>query len=192
MNFHGLETEADKEVFRTLYELEGQKLYHIAQKILHNETDAEDAVHAGFLRLADRFGEYRHLSYENMVKLVSVIVKNTARDITREYGRKGEFNEEDGFGEESVMSSAPDVLEELIARYEQELLTEALQELTEKERELLMLQYGIGLKPKEIAEIFGVTSAIVRKKMLKCRKKLAGILEKGEYREVFHYQYLTD
>lgn len=187
-----LETETDRDVFQKLYEENQQKLYYIANKILHNETDAEDAVHNGFLKLADRFSEYRNLSYESLVKLVHTIVKNAAMDFAREYEKKAAFLAEEGFGEDDIPDIGSDVLEQLINRYEQEFITKALMELTEDERELLSLQYGMGMKPKAIGELLGMSSALVRKNMFRCRKKLAEILESGEYQEVFRCRYSSD
>lgn len=187
-----LETEEDRDIFQKLYEENRQKLYYIARKLLSNETDAEDAVHAGFLKLADKFADYREQSYENLVKLICVIVKNAAMDIAREYERKAAFSEESGLSEDDVRDSVPDVLDQLITRYEQRTVTEALMELSEEERELLTLQYGMGLKPKAIGEMLGISSGTVRKNMLKCRYKLAELLERAEYQEVFQCRYLAD
>ena len=68
MIFCALETEADKAVIQRLYEQSRQKLYYIAWNILHNEADAEDAVHVCFVKLADKFSKYSHLSYEELEK----------------------------------------------------------------------------------------------------------------------------
>ena len=58
------------------------------------------------------------------------------------------------------------------------IIEDALKEMDDEERELLYLQYAAGLKPKEIGEMFNMTSAEVRKKNFVSRNKLAGILEK--------------
>ena len=176
-----LETDSDRDIFQKLYDENRQKLYFIAYKILHHEADAEDAVHTCFVKLADSFAKYRHLPYEDLVRLCCTIVKHAALDTTREYAKKGHFYDEDGLGECQILDQSPDVLETLVERFENDLIMQALMQLTEDEREFLHLQYGLGLKPKEIASLLGMPPTAVRKKMLRCRNKLAKVLEGEEY-----------
>ena len=41
--------ETDKELVRSLYEANEQLMYNVAYNILHNRTDAEDAVQDSFV-----------------------------------------------------------------------------------------------------------------------------------------------
>ena len=176
-----LETDSDRDVFQKLYDENRQKLYFIAFKILHNEADAEDAVHTCFVNLAETFAKYRHLPYEDLVKLCCTIVKHAATDTAREYKKKVHFYDEGGLGECQISERSPDVLDKLIERFENDLIMQALIQLTEDEREFLYLQYGLGLKPKDIASLLGIPPQAVRKKMMSCRQKLAKVLEGEEY-----------
>lgn len=176
-----LETDSDRDVFQKLYDENRQKLYFIAYKILHHEADAEDAVHTCFVKLADHFARYRHLPYGDLVKLCCTIVRHAATDTAREYAKKGNFYGEDGSGEDQLSDLSPDVLDQIIVRYENDLIMHALMQLTEEEREFLHLQYALDFKPKEIASLLGMPPQAVRKKMLRCRHKLAKILEGEKY-----------
>lgn len=176
-----LEGDSDRDIFQKLYDENRQKLYYIAYKILHHEADAEDAVHTCFVKMATKFARYRHLPYEDLVKLCCAIVRHTATDTCREYAKKGIFYDEVGQGEGQIQDTAPDVLEQVIMRFENDLIMQALMQLTEEEREFLNLQYGLGLKPKEIATLLDMSSQAVRKKMMRCRNKLAKVLEGEEY-----------
>lgn len=176
-----LETESDRDVFRKLYEENGHMLFGIANGILHNKADAEDAVHTCFLRVAENFAKYRHRPYVSLVKLCCIVVKRTATDITREYEKKASFVNEVTDWEDDVADRAPDIPDQLIQKYDRHLITQALFQLEEDEREFLGLQYVLELKPKVIGELLGMSSGAVRKKMLKCRNKLAKILEGKEY-----------
>lgn len=179
--FSMLEDASDRDVFQKLYDENKQMLYHIAFKILHNEADAEDAVHTCFVKMAESFARYRHLPYDDLVKLCCTIVRHTATDIGREYAKKTFYHDEMGQGEDQVPDMSPDILDQMIERYEKHLIKQALMELTEDERELLYLQYGLGLKPKEIATLLDKPPQAVRKKMMRCRNKLAKILEGEDY-----------
>lgn len=179
--FSMLEDDFDRDVFQKLYDENRQMLYHIAFKILQNEADAEDAVHTCFVKMAERFAKYRYLPYDDLVKLCCTVVRNAANDIGREYAKKTFYHDEMGQGEDRIPDDNPDMLDQLIKRYEQHLIKQALMELTEEERELLYLQYGLELKPKDIAILLDKPPQAVRKKMMRCRNKLAKILEGKDY-----------
>lgn len=179
--FSMLETEAEREVFQRLYEENRQKLYCIAWKILRNEADAEDAVHICFLKVVDKFARYRHLTYKQLARLCCAVVRNAAIDIARENGKKGNYKTEAYNSENDMFDCGTDILAEIIKQYERELVTQALMQLAEEERDFLMLQYDLGLKPKDIGELMDMSSASVRKKMQGCRNKVAKILEGEEY-----------
>lgn len=176
-----LETEADREIFQKLYEENKPMLWHIARKIVRNEADAEDAVHNCFLRLAENFSRYRNQSYSNLIRLCKAISRNAATDIAREYRKEGDFQEETGCWEDDVVDISPDVLDKLIEQYEKNLLDRAVKKLAGAEKDLIFLQYGLGMKPKEIGKMLNMTSAMVRKRMCRCRNKLVTILEGEEY-----------
>lgn len=179
-----LETEQDKITFQKLYEQSKELLYFAAWNILNNEADAEDAVHACFLKLAEKFTEYNHLSYKELENLCYAIVRNKAKDIIRRYQKIVDFPENEGNIEDLIADNAPGILEQLVKKYEKELVKQATMQLTETERHLLYLQYTLGYKAKEIGQIYGLSSEVIRKKMYKCRGKLAKILQEKEYQDL--------
>lgn len=176
-----LETEADKVIFEKLYEEKRQKMHFVARKILHDETNAEDAVHNGFINLANNFAKYRSKSYDELVRICTIIVKNAAIDIIRENSRRYSFVEGDGFYEDSISDITPDILDKIIEQHDSALLDEALKELEEGERGILYLQYAAGYKPKKIGEMLNMSSAEVRKKTHISRNKLAEILKEKDF-----------
>ena len=172
-----LETAADKVIFEKLYEKNGQKLHFIARKVLNDEMDAEDAVHNGFLKLANSFAKYRNKPYEDLERICTIIVRNAAIDIFREKSKTCRFSEKKGFSEENVPDIVPNILDKVIEQRDSAIIDEALKEMEYEEREFLYLQYAAGFKPKEIGEMFHMTSAEVRKKNFVSRNKLAEILK---------------
>ncbi|MFI3237025.1 MAG: sigma-70 family RNA polymerase sigma factor [Lachnospiraceae bacterium] len=183
MNFYCnmLESEADQEVFAQLYIKVKQPMYYLAKRLLMSEADAEDAVHDAFLKMADKFDKYNDQSIESLSKICSVVVKNAALDMLRVQKRRQSLEEEWVAEIKNDLVNYEDGLSALIEKYNQELLLKAFEQLDESEQDLLQLQYVIGMKPKEIGELLGVDSVIVRKKMLLIRKKLAAILKGDDY-----------
>ena len=52
-----IESPEDKHKFEIIYEKYRDMLFAIANDILHNEHDAEDAVHFGFVKLAENISK---------------------------------------------------------------------------------------------------------------------------------------
>lgn len=178
-----LETDDDKKIFEKLYEENKQKLYLVANKVLVNEADAEDAVHTCFLNLAEHFHKYRERSYDTLEKMCTMITKNVALDIVRHRKYESTVMESSAYLDDNLPDLETDVLRDVIHNEQEEVLGKAMFQLTEEERALMYLRYGMLLKPKDIAELLNSSSASIRKKTLYCRNKLAKILEVEGYGE---------
>lgn len=176
-----LESDSDREIFSRLYNENKQKLIYIARKLVRNDADAEDAVHNCFLNLAENFDKYHNQPYENLAKLCRTITRNAAIDVVRKYETEGDVLNGTELKEDWLLDSSQDVESMLIAQEDIELMDQALMELEEEERDILYLQYVLGLKPKDIAVLYKVTSAVIRKRTFNCRAKLAKILEDEKY-----------
>jgi RNA polymerase sigma-70 factor (ECF subfamily) len=178
-----LRDEEDKEVFERLYMENRQKLCFIARKVVNNEADAEDAVQTCFLNLAENFHKYREQPYTNLEKLCSVIAKNTALDMVRHRNFETSFSDIGEYMEENLPDIDEDVLTKILTRERNEVIAKAMFQLEEDERNLMYMRYGLWMKPKDMAELLHSSSAVIRKKTLRCRNKLAKILEAEGYGE---------
>ena len=175
-----LKTESERKIFEKLYQENAKRLYYIARKIVRNDADAEDAVHNGFVSLTEKYEKYSNLSYIELVRLCTTIIRNEAYDIARKYQNEGEFMNKDILGEDEIIDGGEDILEELIEKSEQSILRDALMELQADEREMLYHRYVTNLQPREISELLHLSSGEVRKKLFKCKNKLSKVLEKKE------------
>lgn len=71
----GLGDENTKLEFGQIYEKNYRTMYYVALKILKNKEEAEDAVHGAFVKLAEKYDTYRHLTSQEMTSLCVIIVK---------------------------------------------------------------------------------------------------------------------
>ena len=55
-----LETPEEKSLFEQIYLEYRGLMYHVAYEILHNEQDAEDAVHQAFIKIAENIKKIRN------------------------------------------------------------------------------------------------------------------------------------
>ena len=68
-----LDSDEDKSRFEVLYNLYRQSMYAIAYGILHNEFDAEDAVHESFLKIANHFEKIEEIKCPKTKAFIVII-----------------------------------------------------------------------------------------------------------------------
>ncbi len=173
-------TEKDVEIYEKLYRDRKSNLYYIAYGILHNASDAEDAVHAGFESFFKSFSYYRGKPYKELQNILSGIVAHEAVDIIRARGLEERFLDRLAFYEKYQMESKADILEQIIDQFEKSQIMFAISKLEAGERYLLYLRYELNMKPKEIGAALRLSSGVVRKKLFFIRNKLAEILKNVE------------
>lgn len=183
MNMHlfMLETDEERAVFQKFYEKNNHMFYNIAKGILKTEEDAEDAVQNCFLRIVEKYDKYRSQTEENLTRLGCTIVKHEAIDMLRKKEKKIVFSDENFLSQEEIPDMSPDILEQLIQKTNSNLVTQAVMQLREEDRNLLYLRYVLDLKPKDIGELFDKNPSAVRKKLYQCRTKLVEVLKGDEY-----------
>ena len=159
------EQELNKLILDRVYRLFREPLLHYAQKILRNETDAEDAVQQSFLYLMQHPEGIRSVNSPETLHYLSVIVKHQAIDMIRKRGREVALEE---LPEGSYRQSFPEPRATALER--------AMQKLPNKMRELLILRYSDELKPKEIAALLEMKPDTVRRTIHRARGELKKLL----------------
>ena len=159
----------DRTRFEAMYSAYRGLMFHVANRILQNPQDAEDAVHLAFLSLANcrlppELGpQARHLA--------AVTAERKAIDLYRSRKRRPEAALEDG--EEALPGCAPPPSDGTLAG--------AMAALPPRYREALLLKYYNGYSAAEVGELLGTTAANVRQLIARAKKKLAEELaERGE------------
>jgi len=79
--------------------------------------------------------------------------------------------------ESTVVSTAEDPERRTVRMDDQRRLVEAIRDLPDHEREVLVLKEFEGLKYREIAELVGVPVGTVMSRLYAARQRLAGVLE---------------
>lgn len=162
-------TAGSAEAFCSLYGEYKDKLYRYALYRLGNPADAEDAVsecvlsawqNIGSLRNAKAFGSwiFRILSNCCASRIKEII--NARENLERIY------NDGPGINGGSV-SASPSLSAEL---------SEALSQLTDDEREIVLLSIIGGLTSKEISAMTGLTAGSVRSKLSRSLAKMREFL----------------
>lgn len=157
----------DRTRFEAMYSAYRGLMFHVADRILQNPQDAEDAVHLAFLSLANcRLPELgpqaRHLA--------ATAAERKAIDLYRARKRRAETELEE---DEDLPGCAPPPSDGTLAG--------AIAALPPRYREVLLLKYYNGYSAKEIGQFIGITADNVRQLTARAKRRLAEELaERGE------------
>lgn len=167
-----IEAQEDKDKFEQIYLKYRQTMYAVAYDILKNKTDAEDAVHQSFLKIANDFDNISRKSYQEIKPYLLIICRNTAIDMYRANKRALEKNI---YMEQNEI---PDITTLENADYDR--LYSAIKDLSQIYKDVLYLYEFMGYSAKETAELLNITTDVVYKRLGRARKMLKSSLEKGE------------
>lgn len=160
----------DRTKFEQLYEHHREYLLKIANKILENEFDAEDAVHNAFISISKHMKKVHDPLSHAARGYVTIIVERKAIDI---YRMRRRFVSLESIENEIGLSFPPP---------EDDDVAKCISKLPARYRHVIMLKYHHGYNVKEIADMFGMKPAAVRKLDQRAKAKLEEICrEEGVY-----------
>ena len=158
-----LDTPEEKLRFTALYNKYKDLLYHVAYRKTHNVHDAEECVQETFFYVAKHFDRIGEVDSPRTKGYLCTIANGFAVDLFNRAHRADTVSTDDeetddpAFWEDYGASE----LAALIGRT-----------LDEESQNYLYLQYVYGYKSREIAEMYGVTDAYVRKRIQYAKEKL--------------------
>lgn len=163
-----LDSDVDKLRFEQLYYRYRKLMFYVARQILPNDSDAEDAVHEAFLAIIKHFHNISDVSSPKTRAFVVLIVERKAIDLFRSNARK------------AVLPLDEETLGILIQPPGDGGLADAMTQLKDRQRELLLLRYYVGYSTREAAQLLGMTASAAQKELTRAKHALQTILEKEE------------
>ena len=161
-----LARKGDERGFAGLVRLHQRRAYIVARSIVMTHEDAEDAVQDGFLRAyqaLDRFDPG-----QTFAAWLNRIVANAALDLAR---RRKVRNAEE------LSEAIPDVFRDPAEGGElRERLEEALAQLPDRARSVIVLHDVEGFTHAEIGEMLGIPGGTARSDLHHARQRLRGLL----------------
>ena len=152
-------------------------MYNIAYKILHNQTDAEDAVHNAFIHLINHLNKIKDVNENKTKSFIVIITRNAAIDIYR----KNMKRREEPYEEQDVMPLVDEMNPEYIeiSREAFQMRIKQIQSLDDKFADVVILKYVHELSNEQISEMLHISQDNVRLRLFRAKKMILGIL-RGE------------
>jgi RNA polymerase sigma-70 factor (ECF subfamily) len=155
-----IDTPEEKDKFECLYLKYRDLMFYIANKILQNKQDAEDAVHAAFVSVAENIEKVSSPDCPKTKGYIVTITENKAIDLYRKKKRHSKVL----------------LLEEtagLDVSYEElHAIARCFARLSSRDRDILMLRYRYGYTAREIAKLLAITEANAGKRIQRAKDRL--------------------
>jgi len=164
-----LETSEEKVRFEELVHTYKNLMFYVANQILNNEHDAEDAVQQAFFAILTNFEKISEVKCPQTRSFVVTVVERKAIDLYRAKNRSAVIS----FDEEYINTPASAEADAVADRTD---LARALAMLPTRYRELLLLKYDSGYSEREITVMCSMTPANVKKTIHRAKKKLETLL----------------
>ena len=161
-----LDTPEEKMRFEQIYLKYRGLMYRVADSILHNRQDAEDAVHNAFLRIIKHFKKFQTTPVEDLAPQVVVIARNEAISLLRK--RKGDAPLEDWDGLAASSESVSDY----------HALVDSFTRLPQTYRAVMEMKLLLGYSDGEIAAKLGLSKTAVSTRISRGRQLLRDIVER--------------
>ena len=161
-----LDSEEEQSRFTQLYLLCRNLMFRAAIRLLHNETDAEDAVHQAFLAVLQHFSKIHKIDGPETKAYVVIITERKAIDMLRARKR---FTDEDLDELENTAISPPG----------DGGLADAMAGLPRRYREALLLHCLHGYSTAELASLWNMKQASVQKLLWRAKQLLRERMEES-------------
>ena len=161
-----IDSPDDQTKFERIYTKYRYLMLHVANQVLQNHHDAEDAVHQAFISIIENLGKISEVDSPKTRSFVVIITERKAIDILRQKNRRQAFelNENVSGIEIPLPQDNP--------------IAAAIATLPAHYREVLLMRFDNGYTTKEIGSFLNITDSGVRKLIGRAKKALQDALEK--------------
>ena len=166
--------KGDREAFRTLVERYQSRMLRLVSQVIRSREDAEDIVQESFVKAYLSLGSFRGQSsfYTWMYRIAFNLAIDWKRKAARRGGDKLELSDIETGKAVAAVDEAKIPSDDLFRKEQSALITNALDELSEDHRMVIVLREVDGLSYEEIAKITKASIGTVMSRLHYARKKL--------------------
>lgn len=176
--------QTDMEFVAGVYERHKGVMYKTALECLSDSTEKDAVVHDAVVRLASHADTLRRLNEKALAVYVASTVRSVALNHERRQQTERRHIVDADFSDLDDLSAGPSYedlyVEAEAGRDRLHYLREALSEIDETDRELLVGKYLAGESDEDLARRLGVKPESVRMKLTRARRRVRRIIEEKE------------
>ena len=161
-----LDTPEEKIRFEQIYLKYRGLMYHVADGILHNRQDAEDAVHNAFLKIIKKFSKFQDAPAKDLARQIVAIARNEALSLLRKQKDTAPLEDWEGFAETA----------EKVSDYH--ALVDSFACLPQTYRAVMEMKLLLGYSDGEIAATLDLSKKAVSVRISRGRQLLREIVER--------------
>lgn len=169
-----IDDKTEQLCFEHIYNNYRKQMLLVAERILHQPEDAEDAVQIALLRIAQRIKSIPTGNSQVLRAYVLTCAKNAALSMLPKKQRQDSMINIS----ELPLSSSDDLFEQVMASQDYDLLLRAMRKLEPPYREVLMLVYVEEQSVKHAAAILRRREGTVRQQLNRGKKLLVTLCRK--------------
>ncbi len=175
--------ETKQKALEELYNAHSVRMYNSAFKILENKHDAEDALQDTFIKIYKNIDKFMSLSGDDLILLIIIYTRNTARDIKRRKNTERKHTSEQYIDRDGEVFfpeiSDPDAnVEEIVITNERISETRSyIDSLPTAQRDVIIMKYRLGMREKEIAEVLGISETAVSSRVMRAKEGLRKMMK---------------
>ncbi|MEC7679183.1 MAG: sigma-70 family RNA polymerase sigma factor [Planctomycetota bacterium] len=170
-----LALRGDHAAFTTLVELNQDRLFASMLQVTGSPEEAEEVVQDAFIRAFIKLNTFQGNS--QFFTWLYRIAFNSALSRRRRYRSKVSLDQLRDHAGTEIVGEQPSVDEPLLQGERIAIVQQALQELSEDHRAILVLREMEGFSYEQIAEIAGISIGTVRSRLSRARAHLKNIIE---------------
>jgi RNA polymerase sigma-70 factor (ECF subfamily) len=170
-----IETDADRQRMALLFQQHRFTMLHVADTMLHDQHQAEDAASEAFLRVARNIGRVRE-GTETRAFLVA-IVKNICCDMLKVRKVVPLLSLD------QIAYDAPDEIDiedAVEQRDELDALGHAVNELPDIYASVFLLKYKHNYEDADIARFLNINEPLVRKRLQRAKERIATMMKEEQ------------
>lgn len=158
----------EKDKFTQIYNEYKNLMLNSAYSILHDKSDAEDAVHEAFLRILKNLHKIDEVFCPKTQHFIVIIVQNVAKTLIKRKNKIKKFE----LIEDITGIKRNTVEEESDAKF----VAQCIKNMPETYRDVLVLKHLNNCSTTEIAKILGISKYAVEKRLQRAKKMLGDML----------------
>lgn len=171
-----IDDDYDKDKFEQIYYTYRKRMLYVANSLLHDQYESEDAVQNAFISIARNIHKIDDIESKRTFSYVTMAAYNSAYNLLIKTKKSRECINIDDLN----ILTDDNFLDSITKHDDCDSIIQAIKNMDKIYRDVLLLHYVKELTAKEIAEILDRKSGTVTQQIVRGKKILLSILEKGD------------